>query len=204
MFDSPPPSTMTSGSTMLITDASARAKPALVAIETAARARRRRAGARRDRRSPARPRRRARCSRARARDPRETSRCSRSGRSNTAGPGRSSSCGAGSGLWPHSPAMALAPTTTRPFTTRPPPVPVPMITPNTTAAPAAAPSVASDSAKQLASLASRTGRPSARARSLGKRMAVQPGGVGVLDQSGGRRDRAGDADADRGAVRLRR
>ena len=36
---------------------------------------------------------------------------------------------------------------------------------NTTASPEAAPSVASDTARQLASLASRTGRPSARARS---------------------------------------
>ena len=47
----------------------------------------------------------------------------------------------------------------------PPPTPVPRITPNTTPMPAAAPSVASDSAKQLASLAMATGRPSARARS---------------------------------------
>ena len=39
------------------------------------------------------------------------------------------------------------------------------ITPKTTSAPAAAPSTASESAKQFASLARRTGRPSARARS---------------------------------------
>ena len=39
------------------------------------------------------------------------------------------------------------------------------MTPKTTSAPAAAPSVASDSAKQLASLANRTGRSSRRDRS---------------------------------------
>jgi hypothetical protein len=40
------------------------------------------------------------------------------------------------------------------------------MTPNTTAAPAAAPSLASDRAKQLASLASRISRPSAACRSV--------------------------------------
>ncbi len=49
--------------------------------------------------------------------------------------------------------------------TTPPPVPVPIITPNTTSAPAAAPSVASDNAKQFASFAKRTGRPSSRGKS---------------------------------------
>ena len=47
----------------------------------------------------------------------------------------------------------------------PPPQPVPRMTPKTTAAPAAAPSAASDRAKQLASLASLTGRSSTRSRS---------------------------------------
>ena len=47
----------------------------------------------------------------------------------------------------------------------PPPTPVPRITPNTTAAPAPAPSVASDSAKQFASLLMRTARASAASRS---------------------------------------
>ena len=45
-----------------------------------------------------------------------------------------------------------------PSTTMPPPTPVPRITPNTTRAPCHAPSIASDSAKQLASFASRTSR----------------------------------------------
>ena len=48
----------------------------------------------------------------------------------------------------------------------PPPTPVPAMTPNTTLAPAAAPSLASDRAKQLASLASRISRPSAACRSV--------------------------------------
>ncbi len=39
--------------------------------------------------------------------------------------------GQGSGLWPHSPAMALGPSTSLPRITTPPPTPVPMITPNT-------------------------------------------------------------------------
>ncbi len=83
----------------------------------------------------------------------------------------------------------------RPLTTRPPPVPVPMITPNTTAAPAAAPSVASDNAKQLASLARRTGRAERLREVIGKAASVQPRGVGVLDETGRGRDRAGNADA---------
>jgi hypothetical protein len=77
----------------------------------------------------------------------------------------SSDRGHGIGLWPHSPAIACGPASTRPPTTMPPPVPVPTITPNTQVAPAAAPSLASESAKQLASLASRTGRPSICSRS---------------------------------------
>jgi hypothetical protein len=47
----------------------------------------------------------------------------------------------------------------------PPPTPVPRITENDTGVPAAAPSVASDSARQFASLAMRTGRRKASARS---------------------------------------
>jgi hypothetical protein len=51
----------------------------------------------------------------------------------------------------------------------PPPTPVPRITANTTAAPAPAPSVASDRARQFASLAMRTARPRAASRSACKR-----------------------------------
>ena len=69
--------------------------------------------------------------RARARGPargrarRGTSRCSRGCRSSTPGPGHSPRRGQGSGLWPHSPATALGPTSTRPSTAMPPPVPSP-------------------------------------------------------------------------------
>ena len=87
--------------------------------------------------------------------------------------------------------------TRRPSTTTPPPVPVPRITPKTTRAPAAAPSTASDTARQFASLASRTSRCRRRSRSCLERPAVQPRRVGVLDESGRRRNRAGHADADR-------
>ena len=55
-------------------------------------------------------------------------------------------------------------------------------------APAAAPSLASDRAKQLASLASRTRPSSALSRSW-QRLAVQVGGVGVLDHVWSRRFR---------------
>jgi len=61
--------------------------------------------------------------------------------------------------------MALRPCSTRRPAVTPAPQPVPRITPKTTSASAPAPSVASDSAKQLASLASRTGRPSVASRS---------------------------------------
>src|SRR6476620_11454240 len=64
--------------------------------------------------------------------------------------------------------MPRGPSSTLPLTTRPPPHPVPRITPNTVRAFSAAPSMASDKAKQLASLASRTGPPSAVARSRSK------------------------------------
>ena len=82
-----------------------------------------------------------------------------------AAPGRSSSLGHGSGLCPHSPAIALGPSSTRPSTTIPAPTPVPRIAPKTTLASRPAPSVASDSAKQFASLVMRISRSSKRSRS---------------------------------------
>jgi len=63
------------------------------------------------------------------------------------------------------PLIALIPVSTRPFTTTPPPVPVPTMTPKTQDAPAAAPSLASESAKQFASFANRIGRSSSADRS---------------------------------------
>ena len=88
------------------------------------------------------------------------------------------------------------PSTRRPCTTTPPPTPVPRITPKTTWAPAPPPSTASESAKQLASLAIFTGRSSTRGEVAAQVAAVQPGGVAHGDAAGGAVDRAGDADAD--------
>ena len=138
MFDMPPPRTMTSGSRTLMTLASARAIRVLVALQrrlgraSPARGARRRSSGRRSSRRPA-----SRCVVARqARARTETSRCSRGARSSTPGPGRSSSSGHGSGLWPHSPAMAFGAGQHLPVARRcPPPVPVPTMTPNTTSAP---------------------------------------------------------------------
>ena len=82
--------------------------------------------------------------------------------------------------------------------------PSPRSTPNTTRAPAPAPSVASERAKQLASLARRTGPAEARFEVAGGAAAVEPGRVRVLDQAGGGGDRARDPDADGAApARLR-
>ncbi len=61
--------------------------------------------------------------------------------------------------------MPFGPSTTRPSTTMPLPTPVPRIAPNTMRAPFPAPSAASESAKQFASLESRSSRPSAFSRS---------------------------------------
>src|SRR5438309_11144616 len=69
-------------------------------------------------------------------------------------------------LCPHSPATPFEPPCTRPSTAIPPPQPVPRITAKTTCLPVPAPSVASETARQLASFAHRTSRPSARLRSL--------------------------------------
>jgi hypothetical protein len=82
--------------------------------------------------------------------------------------GYSSDMAHGRGLWPHSPPIPRGPSTNLPLTTRPPPHPVPNITPNTIRAFPAAPSMASDKAKQFASFASRTGVASATARSRSK------------------------------------
>ncbi len=82
----------------------------------------------------------------------------------------------------------------------PPPTPVPRMTPNTTGQPRPAPSAASETAKQLASFDNRTSSRSSDALEVAiERMAVQLRGVGVLDQAGGGRDRAGMADADAAA-----
>src|SRR3989454_9044692 len=83
-------------------------------------------------------------------------------------PGNSSERIHGKVLCPHSPATPFEPLCTRPSTAIPPPQPVPKITAKTMCLPAPAPSVASETARQLASLAQRTSRPSARPKSLSK------------------------------------
>ncbi len=67
--------------------------------------------------------------------------------------------------------------------TIPPPTPVPRMTPNTTSAPRAAPSVASDNAKQFASLASATARASRCSRSRFDRHAVQAHRIRAAQQT---------------------
>ena len=103
----------------------------------------------------------------------------------------------GRGLWPHSPAVALAPVSALPSTTMPPPTPVPRIAPNTTRAPAAAPSTASDRARQLASLATATGTRSASLQVPLQRTAFEPGQVGHADRHAVGADQPRHADADR-------
>ena len=88
------------------------------------------------------------------------------------------------GCGPISPATPLTPSIILPSTTTPPPQPVPMITPNTTCAPAPAPSVASDRAKQLASLATRRFDPEGGfSQVLVEGLVVQPGRIGAAHQA---------------------
>jgi hypothetical protein len=93
----------------------------------------------------------------------------------------------------------------------PPPTPVPRITPKAVRALRAAPSTASDSAKQLASLAMRISRPIARSRSclsgrplrhveLELRMRPVAGESAPGDEAGGGGERAGRAYADARAL----
>ena len=137
-FDTPPPTTITSGSRMLITMRECARQAVRV-----------------DRASPP-PRRRASLLAALAPVRRRTARCSRGGRSCTAARDAPRAVIHGSGVWPHSPAMPWWPCSTSPLAPRcrrrrrcrgsrrtPRRCPAP------------APSIASDSAKQLASLAKR-------------------------------------------------
>ena len=81
----------------------------------------------------------------------------------------------------------------------PPPTPVPRMTPNTVPNPAAAPSVASDSAKQLASLAKRTSRPSAASTSRASVRPISQVELAFLTSPVRGDDRSRNADPDRGA-----
>ena len=197
MFDTPPPRTMASGSKTLMTDASPRASRRSYR-DTDARSPPRRRPRARSRWPPRRGGRRPRLvvpreagTRQKRLDAPRAAAVARRSRPLVRPPATAI------GLCPHSPAIAFAPVTTRPLTTSPPPTPVPRITPNTTGSPAAAPSVASESAKQFASFASRTGRPSRVGQILRQRAAVQPRRVRVLDEARGWRYDTGHADADR-------
>ena len=107
--------------------------------------------------------------RARAPGRTERSRCSRSGRNSRVAPAFAVAAPGQRIMAPFA-GDAVAARTSLPSTTRPPPTPVPRMTPKTTRAPAPAPSAASDSAKQLASFSIRTGRPrrSRKSRSSGR------------------------------------
>ena len=103
-----------------------------------------------------------------------------------AGARRSSSPVAhGSGLWPHSPPRPLAPPSSRPWTTMPPPKPVPRMTPKTTPAPAAGAvgGLRQREAVGVVGQPHRAGRAAAR-RSALQRPAVEAGRVGVAHQPG--------------------
>src|SRR6516225_7567084 len=93
--------------------------------------------------------------------------------------------------------MALAPRRMRPPRAIPPPTPVPRITPKTACKPAAAPSVASDS-KAVGVIGQADRPPERRLEILPQRATDQAGRVGVLDQSGDRRNRPGYPDPNRG------
>ena len=202
MFDSPPPSTMTSGSSRLITLAERARHALLVPRQRRVGQRIARRRARRDLLRRQRSRLRCRRSRAPAPAPTETFRCSRSARSSTAARATRRRARAGSGLCPHSPPIAFAPTSTWPMD-------------HHAAAGAGADDDAEDDGgagrravgrlrqREAVGVVGEPDRPIEQARQiLGQRPAVQPGRVRVLDQSGRRRDRAGNADAD--ACRARR
>ncbi len=200
MLDSPPPSTIASGSSRLITCASPRASRSACRASAAAAARLPGGGARRaGRRRPARP--------ARPRPPPAPGRRPASPGSPTwphqqCGSGRSAGVTQGSGLCPHSPAMRLRPGDHPPVHHDP-----------------GAAAGADDDAEHRPRARARAVRrlrqgeavgvvldPHRAAERLGQvpvqRVAVQADGVGVLHQPGRRADHAGDADADRDRAEL--
>src|SRR6056300_1297028 len=77
-----------------------------------------------------------------------------------------SSIGPGIGFCPHSPVNLFGPTTSCLLTTYPAPTPVPKITANTELKSFPAPSIASDKARQSASLAIFTSKPSFSSKSF--------------------------------------
>ena len=187
MLDRPPPSTIASGSRMLITTASPRASRSAWRSSAAMRGLVAGGGAGRQIAGVVRA---GSVAVAReGRDRRHRSPGSRACRTSTGCRGFRLRRGQGSGVWPHSPAMRCGPRWTLPCMTMPPPQPVPRMTPKTTPKPRAAPSVASLRAKQLASFSTRTSRSRACADVVVEAVAVQRDRVGVLDQAGGGADR---------------
>ena len=125
-------------------------------------------------------------SRRRGSGPTARPRCGRRTPQEQSGPGRSSSSGVGSGMCPHSPPMALTPSTSRPCTTRPPPTPVPRMTPKTTCAPAPPPSTASRE-REAVGVVGDLDRPVERGGEVAAQVAaVQPGRVAHRDAAGRR------------------
>ena len=163
-FDIPPPSTMTSGSSTLITDASERARRSSYRERLSSQA-------------PRSPRERAAApsaSHGRGPGPDLTDRSRYSLYARSSSPDEASQP-------PPAPAAGCGPTPPRSRSARsapcrpprsPPPTPVPRITPNTTFAPRPAPSTASDRAKQLASFAMRTSLPRSFSRSCLKGLPI--------------------------------
>ncbi len=195
MLDSPPPSTITSGSSRLITCASPRASRSAWRSSAAC----------------------ARVSPAAARAGMPEASCAPSPSQSRASdgpaiqvsrqprwphqhcrPGSSSGCGQGSGLWPHSPVTWLRPRSTLPSTTTPPPQPVPRMTPNTDAV-AGAGAVGRFREREAVGVVLHPHLAVEQGADVAiERVAVQRDRVGVLHQAGGRADHAGDADADGG------
>ena len=133
MFDNPPPSTMTSGSSRLMTLRERARQPLFVPLQTPDRGTLVRRGAPDDLARCRRPPRRRRRSRRRGRVPTGTSRCSRAGRNSTAVPDARRRAARAADCVPIRRRWRWPPPSTRRSTTMPPPTPVPRMTPNTTA-----------------------------------------------------------------------
>ena len=103
-------------------------------------------------------------------------------------------------MWPHSPAILLRPTWSCRFTTRPPPTPVPKITPKTTRTVAAAPSTASESTRQFASFSMRIGRPNRASRSRSSGLPLRTVLFEFFSSPVDGRDCSGSRDADRSVL----
>ena len=109
----------------------------------------------------------------------------------------------GRGLCPHSPATRLRPSTSRPSTTNPAPVPVPRIAAKTLPKPGARAVRRLAQREAVGIVGDPHGPAEARGEVAVQPSAVQPGAVRPAHQPGRGRKAAGDADADRRARRAR-